>query len=69
MAMETQRTGELKILKGLLKDEPVVALLGLRQYGKTTLERQLFAKKPSFRVHYFDCELTFVDLPILAYSQ
>lgn len=38
--MEIQRQPELKILKTLLKNNPIVAILGPRQCGKTTLSHQ-----------------------------
>ena len=36
-----QRTNHLRTLRALLRDVPVVAILGARQIGKTTLARQL----------------------------
>jgi hypothetical protein len=49
-----QRTGHLKRLNTLLEEFPVVALLGARQVGKTTLARALArGRQPST---YFDLE-------------
>jgi hypothetical protein len=50
-----QRKRELAALRRLLRQSPVVGIIGARQVGKTTLARQLMAgcKKPS---HYFDLE-------------
>ena len=38
--MEIRRTPEIESLKTLLKDNPIVAILGPRQCGKTTLSHQ-----------------------------
>lgn len=38
--MEIKRQPELQVLKTLLKDNPIAAILGPRQCGKTTLSRQ-----------------------------
>ena len=54
--MEIQRIRELKTIKERLKDNPVVALLGPRQCGKTTLAHQFSTKQASSKVHFFDCE-------------
>ena len=53
--MEIQRTPEIDSLKKRLKDNPVVAILGPRQCGKTTLSRQFSSKWPS-GVTVFDLE-------------
>lgn len=47
---------EITTLSTLLKTNPVVALLGARQIGKTTLAR-LYAKKAKKEVLYLDLEL------------
>lgn len=44
--MEILRAPELEVLKKLLKDNPIVAILGPRQCGKTTLSRQFSALWP-----------------------
>jgi predicted AAA+ superfamily ATPase len=54
--MEIQRTKALNSLKEQLRDNPVVALLGPRQCGKTTLANQYAKKKRTLKVHIFDCE-------------
>ena len=54
--MEIIRTREIKILFERLEHNPVVALLGPRQCGKTTLARQLSRKWNTSRVYFFDCE-------------
>jgi len=53
--MEIERTPELKALKKLLKDNPIVAILGPRQCGKTTLSHQFTSLWPS-EVNVFDLE-------------
>lgn len=53
--MEIPRKPEIALLKKRLKDNPIVAILGPRQCGKTTLARQLIAKWPS-EVIVFDLE-------------
>ncbi|MBI2317526.1 MAG: ATP-binding protein, partial [Betaproteobacteria bacterium] len=50
-----ERTARLLVLTRLLRDYPVVALLGARQIGKTTLARQLAAAWRG-RTAYFDLE-------------
>ena len=49
------RHQHLKALERLLRDNPVVALLGARQTGKTTLARQL-AQRRRGPAHVFDLE-------------
>jgi predicted AAA+ superfamily ATPase len=49
-----QRPEEVQKLLGLLKRHPVVAMLGARQVGKTTLARQVARKSPG--------PVTFLDL-------
>lgn len=67
--MEIQRTRELHILKERLQDNPVVAILGPRQCGKTTLASQFARKRPASKIHIFDCEdprdLARLDNPML----
>lgn len=54
--MEIQRNKELKRLEQRLRYSPVVAILGTRQCGKTTLSRQFARKQPALKVHFFDLE-------------
>nr|WP_203415360.1 ATP-binding protein [Candidatus Scalindua japonica] len=54
--MEIQRTREIAFVKEQLKSNPVVALLGPRQCGKTTLAHQFSTKLTSSRILFFDCE-------------
>lgn len=52
-----ERKAYLKTLKRQMADHPVVALLGPRQCGKTTLARQFAAgQPPGTPVHLFDLE-------------
>ena len=53
--MQIQRTPEIKLLKKLLRDNPIVAILGPRQCGKTTLSRQ-FSSEWLSDVTTFDLE-------------
>ncbi len=53
--MNIQRTPAIALLKERLKNNPVVALLGPRQCGKTTLSKQLSSQWNS-PVTFFDCE-------------
>lgn len=53
--MEIKRTNEIKILNIRLRDNPVVAILGARQCGKTTLARQFSLQWPE-DVIFFDLE-------------
>ncbi len=48
------RNEHLKAVQRLLRDNPVVALIGARQAGKTTLARQVAQRRS--RVHFFDLE-------------
>jgi len=48
------REEQLRALQRLLRTNPVVALLGARQVGKTTLARQIVQRRS--RSHYFDLE-------------
>lgn len=59
-----KRSRHLKELNRLLSNNPVVALLGARQVGKTTLAREL-ARSEKGAVHFFDLEST-ADLSRLA---
>ena len=51
------REAHLKAVERLLRDNPVAALLGARQVGKTTLARQL-ARRRRGPTHFFDLEST-----------
>lgn len=53
--MEIRRTPELETLKKLFKDNPIVAILGPRQCGKTTLSHQ-FSSLWHSNVTIFDLE-------------
>lgn len=53
--MQIQRTVEIGLLNKLLKNNPIVAILGPRQCGKTTLSRQLSSQWQA-RVTTFDLE-------------
>jgi len=68
--MEIIRKKELRTLKEQLQDSPVVAILGPRQCGKTTLANQFTRKGSSSRIHYFDCEdprdIAKLDNPMMA---
>jgi predicted AAA+ superfamily ATPase len=68
--MEIQRTRELHILRERLRNNPIVAILGPRQCGKTTLAQQFARKRPASKIHIFDCEdsrdLARLDNPMLA---
>ena len=65
------RSEHLRRIRALLEESPVVALVGARQVGKTTLAREL-ARQHSARTHLFDLESS-ADLarlgdPLLALS-
>ena len=68
--MEIKRTKELRILTQRIKEVPVVAIIGPRQCGKTTLAKQFARKYSSKRIHFFDLEnpndLVRLDNPTLA---
>ncbi len=51
--IEIQRTGLAESIRQALRQNPVTALIGPRQCGKTTLARQLAAREPH---EYFDWE-------------
>jgi len=53
--MQIRRTSELELLSKLLKDNPIVAILGPRQCGKTTLSRQ-FSSQWRSEITVFDLE-------------
>src|SRR3954447_12304731 len=63
------RTRHLKTLQGLLERYPVVAILGIRQVGKTTLTRQFLSHQTS-PATVFDLEdpmdLASLENPMLA---
>ncbi|MBI3252912.1 MAG: ATP-binding protein [Candidatus Omnitrophica bacterium] len=68
--MEIERTKELQFLARRFREAPVVAIVGPRQCGKTTLARQ-WARKSRFRpIHRFDLEnprdLAQFENPLLA---
>ena len=48
------RSEHLKAVQRLLRDNPVVALIGARQVGKTTLARQVAQRRT--QTHFFDLE-------------
>ncbi len=68
--MEIVRTKELALLEKRFRAAPVVALLGPRQCGKTTLARQFVKRHPEQLIHFFDLEnpvdLQRLDNPTLA---
>ena len=68
--MEILRTKELNLLVKRLKESPVVAILGPRQCGKTTLAQQFARREEVGPVHRFDLEdprdLAKLDQPMLA---
>ena len=54
--MEIKRIKELALLNLRFKEAPVVALLGPRQCGKTTLARQFAREHRAQEIHFFDLE-------------
>lgn len=68
--MEIERKKELTLLRERLKESPVVAILGPRQCGKTTLARQFERRFRSSPLHSFDLEdprdLARLEHPMLA---
>jgi uncharacterized protein len=67
--MQIKRIAEIEILNRLVKNNPVVAILGPRQCGKTTLSRQ-FSSQWSSETTFFDLEnprdVQRLDEPLLA---
>jgi hypothetical protein len=67
--MQIKRTDEIKLLNERFKNNPVVAILGPRQCGKTTLARQFSDQWPK-DVTFFDLEnprdLRRLEEPLLA---
>lgn len=55
MTQKILRTGHMKNIRGLLRDFPIVALIGARQVGKTTLARDIMDTWPE-TTHFFDLE-------------
>jgi predicted AAA+ superfamily ATPase len=51
-----ERRHYLTTIQSRLQDNPVVALPGPRQAGKTTLARMLAKSMPEVEIHYFDLE-------------
>lgn len=70
--MEIRRTPSIMLLKEHFLDFPIVAIVGPRQCGKTTLARQ-FSKAWQTPVHWFDLEnerdLDKLDDPFLALEE
>ncbi len=68
--MEILRTKELDSLAKRLKEAPIVAILGPRQCGKTTLAQQFARREATDPVHRFDLEdsrdLAKLEQPMLA---
>ncbi len=68
--MELKRIKEINLLNERLENYPVVAILGPRQCGKTTLSKQFSATINKEQVHFFDLEdyrdLSRLDNPALA---
>ncbi len=54
--MEILRTNELAVLETRLRAFKVVAILGPRQCGKTTLARQFARAQPPGKTTWFDLE-------------
>ena len=50
------RTNYLSTIKQAFRVHKIVALLGPRQCGKTTLAREYFAQENGQSEHYFDLE-------------
>lgn len=51
-----KRVKFLKDIQEAFEVHPIVAILGPRQSGKTTLARQFIEKNPALPLHYFDLE-------------
>ena len=64
------RISHIKMVERCLKENPVVAVLGPRQVGKTTLARQLVSRRKG-KSHFFDLEqpqdLARLDEPMLGH--
>jgi predicted AAA+ superfamily ATPase len=56
LSMEILRKRGLTVLDDRLGFSPVVALLGPRQCGKTTLAKQYANRLTGMQVHHLDCE-------------
>jgi len=56
MIMEIMRNKYVTRIRKLIKDIPVVAILGPRQCGKTTLARQFIKTSGNTECLFFDCE-------------
>ena len=54
--MNCRRDNLVKTIQHRLKDNSIVALLGPRQIGKTTLARELGKKRSPKNIHLFDLE-------------
>src|SRR3972149_6197751 len=69
--MNIKRTRYLEQIHRHLSIQPICAILGARQVGKTTLARQ-FAAKYNQKVEFFDLEnpthLTSLETPLLTLS-
>ncbi len=69
-SMEIIRHIELQILKIRLETNPIVAILGPRQCGKTTLAKQFAGLDIYTTIHFFDCEnprdLSRLENPLLS---
>ncbi|HEY2409504.1 MAG TPA: ATP-binding protein [Polyangiaceae bacterium] len=65
-----RRPAEVERISRLLRQSPVVALLGARQVGKTTLAREVARRFHGGPVHFFDLEnsrhVTELENPLLA---
>ena len=68
--MEILRKKNLYILEARLSFSPVVALLGPRQCGKTTLAKQYANRLTGTQVHHLDCEdprvISRLENPVMA---
>lgn len=71
--VEITRTKELKALKEKIKESPVVAILGPRQCGKTTLAQQFKKENSNQKIHFFDLEdpqdLASLENPSLTFDE
>jgi len=68
--VDIPRTNSLTTLADRLKSSPIVAILGPRQCGKTTLARQYLARYPVPDTLFLDCEnpkdLAVLENPMIA---